>query len=281
MRRPLLLLVTAIAGTAAPLSGQAVRSRSADYLFAATPSDARALWVNPAGPGLLVSGASIMAEAAVDFPQDSSVRFAQWTLGFSSRGLSLGYQRDRFGEDPNTGTLRAGIALPFRKGSVGTSFSWYHGSAADSASHFGLDLGLRYRPLGMLDLGLVVRNVGRPAPRLQKLPVTGVLGANLMFVPQHAALQVEAAAAERLDASGYDLGYRAGIILSAGGSVPFSLLTSLELDSDFKLGSWVLGLVIGGRDSGTLVASGPTGSGNDTRLQRMSLTGVATRVFGQ
>ena len=272
--------MVAIAATAAPASGQAVRSRSADYLFAATPSDARALWVNPAGPGLL-TGASVMAEAAIDFPRDSSVRFAQWTLGFSSRGLSVGYQRDRFGEDPNTGTLRAGLALPFKRGSVGTSFSWYHGSAADSASHFGFDLGLRYRPLGMLDLALVVRNIGRPAPRLVKSPVTGVLGANFVFVPQHASLQLEAAAAERLEASGYDLGYRAGIILSAGRSVPFSLLTSLELDSDFKLGSWVLGIVLGGRDSGTLIASGPTGPGNDTRLQRMSLTGVATRVFGQ
>ena len=280
MRRPILFLVVALAATAAPASGQTIRSRSADYLFVATPSDARALWVNPAGPALL-TGASVMAEAAVDFPRDSSVRFAQWTLGFSSRGLSLGYQRDRFGEDPNIGTIRGGLALPFRKGSVGTSFSWYHGSDADSASHFGFDLGLRYRPLGMLDLGLVVRNIGRPVTRLAKSPVTGVLGANFVFVPQHASLQLEAAAAERIEASGYDLAYRAGIILAAGGSVPFSLLTSLALDNDFKLGSWVLGIVVGGRDSGTLLASGPTGSGNDTRLQRMSLTGVATRVFGQ
>jgi hypothetical protein len=280
LRRPILiLLVAALAAAAAPASGQAVRSRSADYLFAATPTDARALWVNPAGLALL-TGASVMAEAAIDFPQDSSVRFAQWTLGFNSRGLSVGYQRDRFGEDPNTGTLRFGLALPFKRGSVGASFSLYHGAPDDTASHRGFDFGARYRPLEMIDLGLVVRNIGRPMPRLEKSPVTGVLGANLTFVPQHAALQLEAAAAERLEASGYDLGYRAGIILASGGSLPFSLLTSLELDSDFKLNSWVLGVVIGGKDSGSLIASGPTGSGVDTRLQRLSVTGVATRIFG-
>ena len=281
MRRPtLILLVAAVAGTATPASGQAVRSRSADYLFAATPSDARALWVNPAGLALL-AGASVMAEASVDFPVDSSVRLSQWTLGFNSRGLSVGYQRDRFGEDPNTGTLRFGLALPFKRGAIGASFSFYMGSAVDSVSHRGIDFGARYRPLGMLDLGLVVRDVGRPTPRLEKSPVTGVLGANLMFVPGHAALQLEAAAAERIGASGYDLGYRAGIALATGGTLPFSVLTSLELDSDFRLGSWVLGVAVGGKDSGSLVASGPTGSGNDTRLQRLSLTGVATRIFGQ
>lgn len=281
MRRPvLILLVVALAVTAAPASGQAVRSRSADYLFAGTPSDARALWVNPAGLALL-TGASVMAEAAIDFPVDSSVRLSQWTVGFNSRGLSVGYQRDRFGEDPNTGALRFGLALPFKRGAIGASFSFYQGSAIDSASHRSFDVGARYRLLEPLDLGLVVRNIGRPTPRLEKAPVTGVLGANLAFVPGHAALQLEAAAAERIEASGYDLGYRAGIVLATGGALPFSLLTSLELDGDFELSSWVLGLVVGGKDSGSLIASGPTGPGVDTRLQRLSLTGIATRIFGQ
>jgi len=279
LRRPFCFLAVAVAVGVVPASGQAVRSRSADYLFAASVSDARALWVNPAGLGLIPS-ASVMAEGVMAFPRDSSARLAQWTLAMNTRGLSAGYQRDRFGEDPNTGTLRFGLALPFKRGGIGASFSFYSGSAVDSASHRGLDLGARYRPLDFLDLGLVVRNIGRPTPRLDKQPVTGVLGANLTLIPQHAAVQLETLAAERLAASGWDMGYRGGLFLSTGGTLPFALVTALDLDRDFKVASWAVGIVIGGRDSGTALASGPAGSG-ETRLDRFSLTGVATRAFGQ
>ncbi len=278
LRRSLLAIVVAATATAASLEAQSVRSRSGDYLFAGTANDVRALWVNPAGTAV-VPGASVMAEFALDFPQDSSVRFAQWTLAFTSRGLSVGYQRDRFAEDPNTGALRFGLAVPFRRGGVGASFTFYQGSAVEDVSHRGLDLGLRYRLLSALDLALVARNIGRPTPRYVRLPVTGVFGANLRVVPGHADVQLEVLAAERLEASGYDMAYRGGLILSTGGKLPISFLGTLDVDSDFGLRRWALGLTIGGQDSGTALASGPAGSGA-TRFQRMSLTGVATRSFG-
>jgi hypothetical protein len=279
LQRFLFALVAATSAAAASLDAQSVRSRSADYLFAATANDARAVWVNPAGTAV-VPGASVMAEFALDFPRDSSVRFAQWTLAFSSRGLSLGYQRDRFAEDPNTGALRFGLAVPFRGGGIGASFTFYQGSAVDTASHRGLDLGVRYRLLSVLDLALVARNIGRPAPRDVRLPATGVLGAAVHVIPSHAALQLEILAAERLEASGYEMAYRGGLLISTGGGLPVSIIGTLDVDSDFGLQMWAFGLAIGGQDSGTALASGPAGSGI-TRLQRMSLTGVATRSFAR
>lgn len=219
-----------------------------------------------------------MAEFALDFPQDSSTRFSQWSVAFTSRGLSLGYQRDRFAEDPNTGTLRFAFALPFRNGAVGTSFSFYQGSAVDSAAHRSVDLGLRYRLLGPLDLGIVLRNIGRPTPRAVQQPLTGVFAANLALIPTYADVQVELLAAERLATSGYDMSYRGGVRFSTGGRLPLGVLGVIDLNSDFDVVTWSVGLTIGGRDSGTALASGPAGSGG-TRLQRTSLTGVATRYF--
>jgi hypothetical protein len=280
LRRLILPVSVCLAAWTTPASAQAVRSRSADYIFAASANDARALWVNPAGLAI-VPGASVMAEAVMALPVNSSARLAQWTLAMNTRGLSLGYQRDRFAEDPNTSTLRFGLALPFKRGGVGASFSFYGGSAVDSVSHRGIDFGARYRPLEFVDLGLVVRNIGRPTPRLDKAPIMGVLGATVTVVPEHAAVQLETVAAERIGASGVEMGYRGGILLSTGGRFPLSLTTALELDRDFKVSSWVLGIVVGGRDSGTALGSGPTGSGTETRLDRLSLTGVASRSFTQ
>ncbi|KPK09428.1 MAG: hypothetical protein AMS20_00465 [Gemmatimonas sp. SG8_28] len=275
--RHLCIVVGAVCAAGGALEAQAVRSRSADYLFAASANDARALWVNPAGLAVM-SGASIMAEFALEFPPDTNTRFAQWSAGFTSRGLSLGYQRDRFAEDPNTGTLRFGLAFPFRKGAVGASFSFYQGSAVDTAAHRSVDLGVRYRLLTPLDLGIVLRNIGRPTPRAERQPLVGVLAANLSVIPSHADLQVEVLAAERLAGSGYDMSYRGGVRLSTSGKIPLAVLGVLDVDSDFGLVTWAVGLTIGGRDSGTALASGPAGSGR-TRLQRASLTGVATRLF--
>ena len=111
-----------------------MRSRSADYLFAASATDARALWVNPAGLAASLE-ASVMAEIAVERPVDGGLRWAQWAAALNSRGFSLGYQRDRFEDGPSTGTLRFGLALPFPRGAVGAAFSFYSGNAIDTTNN--------------------------------------------------------------------------------------------------------------------------------------------------
>jgi hypothetical protein len=52
---------------ASPLRAQLAAPRSASYLFSANVEDARALWINPAGLGVLPI-ASIYAEVAADRP---------------------------------------------------------------------------------------------------------------------------------------------------------------------------------------------------------------------
>ena len=165
-------------------SGQSERSRSGDYLFASTAADARALWVNPAGLAVSME-ASVLAEFVLQRPVDGDLRLAQWTLGFNSRGFSIGYQRDRFDEDPNTGAFRFGLSLPFRRGAIGAAFTFYRGNAVDSTTDRGIDFGARYRLIPPLELGLVLRNVGRPVLRDVQAPLTGVLSAAWFPLPRH------------------------------------------------------------------------------------------------
>jgi hypothetical protein len=65
MPRIFILFTLVSALGAGRLCAQAVPARSADYLFLATASDARATWVNPAGPATAPT-ASIAAELVFD-----------------------------------------------------------------------------------------------------------------------------------------------------------------------------------------------------------------------
>lgn len=274
-------LAVATVAVLLPLQGaaaQSVRPRSADYLLAASANEVRALWVNPAGLATVVD-ASVMAEFVLERPVGEGLRLAQWTLGLNSRGLSVGYQRDRFDTDPNTGALRFGLALPFPRGSLGAAMSFYQGSAVEDVSHRGIDVGLRYRPPMLpIDLAVVLRNIGRPVPRDVQQPVTGILAVHVSTLASHVDLAAEVVAAERLAASGIDMTYRGGVRLSLGGALPFAGFGTLDLNGDLRIRQWAVGLVVGGTDRGVLLGSGPAGSGM-TRLERLSLAGVFSRQF--
>ncbi len=254
---------------------QAVRPRSADYLFASTANDVRALWVNPAALAV-VSNASVMAEFALERPVDEGLRLAQWSLALNTRGLSLGYQRDRFPGASGTGALRFGLALPFPRGSLGASFTFYQGSTVDTAAHRGLNIGIRYRILPPLGLAAVVQNIGRPAPRGQVTPVTGVMALNWYALPGSLGIAADVTATERLGASGYDMRYRGGLRLSTTGRLPLGLVATLELDSGFDVDRWAVGITVGGQDRGILLWSGVAAPVSNT-LDRLSLTGVSRR----
>ncbi len=257
---------------------QSVRSRSADYLLAASANEIRALWVNPAGLATVVD-ASVMAEFVLERPVGEGLRLAQWTLGLNSRGLSVGYQRDRFDTDPNTGALRFGLAVPFPRGSLGAALSFYQGSPVEDVSHRGIDIGLRYRPAMLpVDLAVVLRNIGRPTPRTIQQPLTGILAVNVRTLASHLDLAAEMIAAERLTASGMDMTYRGGVRLSLFGALPVAAMGTIDLNGDFRIRQWAVGLVVGGNDRGVLLGSGPAGAGM-TRLERLSLTGVSSRQF--
>ena len=280
------MLRLAVIGTAAAClatqvaAGQSVRPRSGDYEFASTVHDIRALWVNPAGLGI-VADASIMAEFTLERPLGGDLRLAQWSAGFNRWGLAIGYQRDRFSEDPNTGTLRFGLALPFRRGAAGAAFSFYSGNALDTADtrDMGLDLGFQYRLLAPVNLGIVVRNIGRPDLRDSRAPITGAVSLALRAIPQHVLVAGEVLAAERLLDSGYEVSYRAGMQLSTGGRRPFTLITAVDLGRGLAFDRWLVGVAVGGPDRVAALASGGFQSPND-RLDRVSLGGVSSRTLG-
>src|SRR5205807_2095321 len=76
------------------VAAQVVPNRATLYLYPSDVTDARAVWVNPAGSGRFEE-ASLNLDLTVGDP-GAAGRLRQLTLGLSSRGLSFGYQRDVF-----------------------------------------------------------------------------------------------------------------------------------------------------------------------------------------
>src|SRR3970282_919601 len=66
-------------------------NRATTYLHPTDVRDARALWVNPAGLGVL-RDASVYAEIAAQDP-GARGRLRQLSAGFNARGLGFAYQR--------------------------------------------------------------------------------------------------------------------------------------------------------------------------------------------
>lgn len=283
MRRadPLLALaLTFAAGSAAGAQGPP-RARSAEYLLAAGVDDVRALWVNPAGLAVRPE-ASIMAELVVEHPPSLDPRVAQWTLAFNSRGVSVGYERNRLRDDPLTAAvdpqsadlLRVGLALPFRGGAVGGSFGLHNGPAGTDRSG---QIGVRLRVRPSVDLAVVMRDIGRPRVAGQTTPISGVLGLGWAALPGHLLLAGEAAGAERLGpATGLEMSYRGGARLSTGGRLPIGGVLAVQFGSNLKVDVWSAGISIGGADRvlavGTVL---PTSGG--ARFDRVNLTGVSSR----
>ena len=134
-------------------------ARSEDYLFASSVNDVRALWVNPAGLGI-VREASLMGKFSLERRTAGDWRLGQYTLGLNSRGISLGFRRDRLPTFSNS-IIRVGLGLGFPRGAFGAAVSIHRGTTNDRS----LDLGLRLIPLPRVDLGVVLKNIGRPVIR--------------------------------------------------------------------------------------------------------------------
>lgn len=283
MRRALVLALGFSALATGPATAQGVRPRSADYLLATEVSDVRALWVNPAGLGV-VPGASVLADVVFEAPDAGNLRIAQWGVGFSSRGISFGYQRDRLRDNPatpepdahSTDALRFGAAFPFRRGALGASFTWFRPNTSFQSSQRSGDVGLLYQVLPVAVVGAVLRNIGRPYVGNQIAPLTGTLGVAWRPVPRMVGLAAEASVAERTGASGYDLSYRAGGQFSL--PVPFGVnaVAAIDLDEDLGISGWAFGVSIGTADRVLATASGAPGG---TRIDRFGLTGISHRTF--
>lgn len=270
MRRLAAVLASAVVGSTSVLDAQGFSSRSADYVFVSTAEDARALWVNPAGTQY-GAAASLLAELVVDRSVPDDTRLSQWTAGLSTRAFSLGYQRDRLRGGGSNQAVRIGLATRFPRGAVGFSTTFHRAGGSNSR---GADFGLRYALAPPVSLGAVVRNVGKPRIRGTRLPVVGAVGLGWLGAQGRFRLQADAVGTDNEGSSGIDMSYRAGANLTVGNQMPFAAILAVQLDEDFDVATWTLGISVGGDRK--VIALGTVGrTDGTTDLDGLSLTGVA------
>lgn len=270
------LIAAAAAVTCAGSVGAQYRApRSADYLFAASVQDARALWVNPAGQAA-VFDASVMGELLVSRDAEDEFAISQIGLGFNSRGIAFGFRRDRFDSTTSGNTFRIGAARGFSGGvAVGAAFTVYTGPVDQRE----VDLGLRAVLARSLELGAVLQHIGQPVVRGEQLQPVGVLG---LAWTGGTLLQVnmQAAAEDRATESGFDMTYRAGVRFAVGRKVPFGALVAADLRDNLGVDRLVVGIVVGGRNRAAIVGHGARRAGS-TAIDGISVLGLATRSLAR
>jgi len=191
---------------------------------------------------------------------------SQYAIGLSSRGVSLGYHRDRPQGQPSAGVWRLGGSANLGQGAFGTAVTFHDGGRA-------WDAGIRYSPGARLHLAGVVRNIGRPAVRDSVLRVTLVAGLAL----QAGGWRVsgETVAVERRPVAGYQLSYRTGLQLALPLRWRASAVTALALDEHLAVRRWTVGLALGAPGQFTTAA---TGAADATRLETISVSAVSARI---
>jgi hypothetical protein len=248
-------------------AAQVSANRSTAYLVPTDVTDARALWVNPAGPAVRHE-ASVMLDLTVVQPGGRG-RLEQITTGFSSHGLSFGYQRDNFGNGLHGHTYRLGIAGSSGGLAAGVALAFYRGSTGGT----GWDIGMRYDWKPPITLGAVIENIGRPTVRGVPRDVTVVPAITMR--PLTALLAFSAQGAFTTAAT-------RGYALQASAQLPgqhgLALVGRLDTDRSWRRRALTFGLSLGRSDRVGVVGSTP---GDFSRIDTASLYGVSSRTAGR
>jgi len=274
LRRAYLVLGLALGSSAASAHGQVFRPRAADYLFSSSAEDVRAIWLNPAGLAA-VPEASLLGGVVLERPDTGSIRVSQWEAGFNSRGLALAYLRDRLPSGEANEAIRFGISRGFPRWSVGIAATLYRTDVTER----GVDIGFRGRPTGAVDIGLAVTNIGQPRLRGLALPAVGVGSVTWRALGGVIQISGEMAAANRLESSGYDLAYRGGARLTVPAPLPIAAFTAFDVDGDFDLARWSVGIAVGGDRRAILVGTGLAGIPSRRNLDLFSVSALARNRF--
>jgi hypothetical protein len=267
------VLVLLVAGLSAHAAEAQYRGpRSADYLFSASASGVRALWLNPAGLGT-VHEASLMAEVMVERNAAGDYPLAQYTVGFNSRGASFGFRRDRFGNGVAGNTWRLGFGRGVGNLAAGAAVTLYSGQDRKED----LDLGVRLRAAPAVEFSLGVEHIGQPVVRDSSLRFGGTAGVAWQPFGNLLLLAGEARATHATD-GGVLMAYRAGVTIQTAGRIPIGVLAVLDLDKDLRGSRLVAGFSVGGPYQGLLVGSG-TRRNDVTRVETASVTAIASQHF--
>jgi len=248
-------------------AAQVSANRSTAYLVPTDVTDARALWVNPAGPAVRHE-ASVMLDLTVVQPGGRG-RLGQITTGFSSHGLSFGYQRDNFGNGLHGHTYRLGIAGASGGLAAGVALSFYRGSTGGT----GWDIGMRYDWKPPITLGGVIENIGRPTVRGVPRDVTVVPAITVR--PLTALLALSAQGAFTTTAA---RGYALQASAEVPGRLGLALVGRLDTDRSWRRRALTFGLSLGRSDRVGVVGSTP---GDFSRIDTANLYGVSSRTAGR
>jgi len=257
--------VLLLCGAAGAAAAQVAPNRATRYLFQTDVLDGRAVWVNPAGTAIIAS-ASVFGDVVMGAPDDAN-RLAQVSAGFSSRGLTFGYQYDDF-ETGVGHTYRLGLAGASGSLAVGAAAAYYRGGTKD----WGYDVGAVFRAGAGVTLGATAANIGEPVVRGLRQEFSFIPGVTL--TPFGPALQVSALGHLGGAAESYSVGARWQPPLAFRSAV----LVRLDADADLRTTGFAFGLAIGGQDQAGLVLTTPRDLAS---VEATSLYGVATRPMGQ
>jgi len=271
MRRRWLLAAVLLLTAPPPdrLTAQEVApNRATAYLHPTDVRDPRALWVNPAGLGVL-RDASVYAELAVQDPATGRARLRQLSAGFNSRGLGFAYQRDVFDGGRRGHTYRLGLAGSSKGLAAGAAMALYRGDTKGT----GWDIGASYAIEGRaaLTVGGVIANIGQPVVRGLEQRLTFIPGATWRPLGPAAAFSLHARITpDSVVSYAFGLSWQ-----GSGGRFPIGVLARLDTDRGLRRGAFALGISVGGPDRVGLVLSTP---GDVSGVDAASLYGLSTRV---
>lgn len=245
---------------------QVAPNRATAYLFTTDVHDARAIWLNPAGLGVLRE-ASIYAEASVGDP-GSRGKLRQLNAGFNSRGISFGYQHDVLDDGLKGNTYRLGLAGGSGGLALGADMVRYTGGGAKGT---GWDIGVTYVPAPPLNVGLVVTNIGQPVVRGLQQRLTYIPGFTWRPKPSFSVSSDVRITPDSVAAYAFGVSWQSGFGPSGW---PLALLARLDTDRDLRRGAFAFGMSLGGRDRVGLVLTTP---GDLSRVDNASLYGLSAR----
>lgn len=250
---------------------EVAQNRATAYLHPTDVRDSRAVWVNPAGLGVLRE-ASVYADFVVQDPGTGRGRLRQLSAGFNARGLAFAYQRDVFDGGRRGHTYRVGLAGGSKNLSAGAAMALYRGDTKGT----GWDLGALYTFEGAaaLTVGGVIANIGQPVVRSLQQRLTYIPGATWRPLGPAAALSLHA----RISPDSI-LGYAFGVSWQgSGGRFPIGVLARLDTDGGLRRGAFNIGISIGGPDRVGMVVSTP---GDVSGVDAASLWALSSRVPDQ
>jgi hypothetical protein len=186
--RRALALASGLAGAAAPaarLRAQVLPAHPARYLLSAEATDARALWVNPAGLGRRLE-ASLGADVGAD-RFASGMALSEYGLTIASRGLGISWLHERYPLGLSLNAYAVGLGLGDEQFSAGAARRWYRGLVSGSA----WDLGARGAVGESGQLSFVARGLGSPQLGDSTYWATWVPGASVVLLGGAVSLGAE------------------------------------------------------------------------------------------